>query len=181
MRVDKSVFYYGAFAKEISVGETYQFYWAGCLVVVSVISVIVFLLLLWSAKQKKYYRQHSEAAEAIEGRIRKCREVLQSSDVEKEKKLKEIIRGLLPTMATIFLFFGILTFLFQVFLYLREGVWHSISLCDALIFISYGDFQEWLLHPSSWIGIKNIISVIPLSIFSIGLSIGILWYYVVGD
>jgi hypothetical protein len=50
--------------------------------------------------------------------------------------------------------------LYQVYVYLKNGYWLSISVLDFLIFIKI----EWAINPVEWAGIAHIFNILPLSI-----------------
>jgi uncharacterized membrane protein len=53
--------------------------------------------------------------------------------------------------------------IFQVFTYLKIGIWQQVSLIDTLIVI--GGESQWLTNPKSWIGLWKIFNFIPLTVF----------------
>ena len=49
---------------------------------------------------------------------------------------------------------------YQCFLYLRTGVWESLSIIDFMIKFNY----SWAINPTSWMGLHNILDYINISI-----------------
>ncbi len=69
---------------------------------------------------------------------------------------------------------GMLVVLYQIFYYLKEGDWLTISVIDALIYVQK-DPWPWLLYPGDWVGFHNLLQKTPLSV---GLAVlGIAWLF----
>lgn len=63
----------------------------------------------------------------------------------------------------------------QSLLWLRSGVWPSVSLLDASVWIwsklALGDSGGWLTHPESWIVVHKLVAWMPLSAASAALGV----------
>jgi hypothetical protein len=55
---------------------------------------------------------------------------------------------------------GMGIFLYQCYLYLLVGEWHSISMLSVMKYIGIA----WALHPQSWIGLHKILDFLPLAL-----------------
>lgn len=51
---------------------------------------------------------------------------------------------------------------FQIFLWLKEGVWFPISLITVLSF-----FSDWAYNPRDWVGFWKMLNAIPISVLLI--------------
>jgi len=56
------------------------------------------------------------------------------------------------------IFFG------QVYYYLKDGVWYSLSVINGLQNMPGTEKFNWLSNPDNWIGLWNVLDFIPLSI-----------------
>lgn len=72
----------------------------------------------------------------------------------------EAIESFFPA---IFFLAGFAIIFWQIFAYLRYGVWNEVSLITALIWMD----SIWALYPTDWMGLHNLLLKIPLSILSI--------------
>ena len=66
---------------------------------------------------------------------------------------------------------GLSIFGYQVYYYLKNGTWFSISLIDSFAYIG----SDWALQPNNWYGIWNLLNKIPLSMML--AFIAIQWAY----
>jgi len=66
----------------------------------------------------------------------------------------------------------------QCFFYLREGAWPSRSALDAFYFLDPTMFGDWLMRPTSWLGVHDILRAMPASmtVFLVGMVIGVIAY-----
>jgi hypothetical protein len=55
---------------------------------------------------------------------------------------------------------GVLILGVQIYEYLRNGSWHSLSVISLLQFFDV----EWALMPSDWMGLYNMMDIVPLSL-----------------
>lgn len=68
---------------------------------------------------------------------------------------------------------GVGVIAFQVYYYLSTGSWLKYDLNNLIAMIGE-DYAEWAFHPDSWIGLHEVLSKIPLSIFLFAI------FYLVG-
>ena len=111
---------------------------------------IPYFLLKRSAKVRKYYEDHPEEAKAKLIKIKKRNE-----DKKIFTKIFVIIIGI------IFILAGMVLFGYQIFLYLWDGNWHSISLMTLLLIL---EPSPWIRNPETWLGLHKILSIMPLSL-----------------
>ena len=55
---------------------------------------------------------------------------------------------------------GILILGVQIYEYLRSGEWQSLSIISLMQFFKI----QWALMPSDWIGLYNVMDMVPLSL-----------------
>ena len=48
----------------------------------------------------------------------------------------------------------------QIFFYLKEGAWNSVSIIDGLVELNL----KWAINPQDWLGLWNILDFLPLSV-----------------
>lgn len=60
---------------------------------------------------------------------------------------------------------GIGLFCYQVYIWLRTGEWTAYSVLYGLSY--FDNLKEWVVYPTSWIGIHKLLDKIPLSLFLI--------------
>jgi hypothetical protein len=63
----------------------------------------------------------------------------------------------------------------QVWLYLRQGIWHPMSLLGALRVVIGDQGNPWLVYPEEWIGLHAVLNWIPLSLVFFVLGLGVLF------
>lgn len=95
--------------------------------------------------------------------------VLQKTIESQESENKDTFLGFLVLV----MFGGLCVFGYQVFLYLKNGSWTSISLVDTALLVAPNN--SWLNYPMDWVGMHKILSSIPLSGPLIFIPIGILY------
>lgn len=68
--------------------------------------------------------------------------------------------------------------IWQCFFYLREGVWPTRSALDVLYYVDPAMFGDWLMRPTAWLGVHDILRATPASIavFLVGMAVGALAY-----
>lgn len=70
---------------------------------------------------------------------------------------------------------------YQIFSWLRNGVWNAISLESVLHSGGFFPPYSWYVQPDSWIGVHSALSFalqkIPLSLFLIALSGVACWHF----
>lgn len=54
----------------------------------------------------------------------------------------------------------------QVYEYMRYNIWNPISVATALEWMNI----KWALNPTDWVGLFNILKIIPLSLTLIAMS-----------
>lgn len=54
----------------------------------------------------------------------------------------------------------------QVYEYMRYNIWNPISVVTALEWMNI----KWALNPTDWVGLFNILKIIPLSLTLIAMS-----------
>lgn len=79
------------------------------------------------------------------------------------------------TCSVLAVFVGLAVFLYQIYLYLKNGSWTSISLVDTALLIAPNN--SWLSYPADWAGVHHVLSGVSLSGFLIFAPIGVLWIY----
>ena len=82
-----------------------------------------------------------------------------------------LIVSLLVLLGGILGGFGLI--IFQIFNYLKVGIWEPYSLLNAISKINEKS-QHWVESPTDWVGLHSIFSRIPLSLCSVlvGLLLG---------
>ena len=68
--------------------------------------------------------------------------------------------------------FGIVAW--QIYIYLRTGNWHSLSVISALQWCGV----EWAFFPRDWAGVHTVLSIFPLSLASALGGVVPAWIYV---
>lgn len=93
---------------------------------------------------------------------------------------KESLRNTLVTSGAFTIVGGIAIYLYQIYMWLRNGEWLRLSLVDfgKVIYESeynfFGDdFSAWFYYPSDWAGVHTTLNHIPLtlSIIIIGIAL----------
>ncbi|MGV0910327.1 hypothetical protein [Martelella sp. FOR1707] len=85
-----------------------------------------------------------------------------------EEKVGQFIVGMIGSIS---LFSGIAILVYQGYRFLRDGVFPSVKLLDALKFASDA---PWLYAPRSWLGLHEIASALPLSVCLLAFGIFVL-------
>lgn len=88
-----------------------------------------------------------------------------------QSKLSEKVRsafGLLLVLAPFAVGLGSLGR--QIFLWLRDGRWTSVSVLDLLSWSGVGS-QDWIARPNEWIGVWKLLNWLPLSAASLVVGI----------
>ena len=65
---------------------------------------------------------------------------------------------------------GGLVFSYQCFYYLKFGYWEEISFISLLSLVD-NELTMWSNNPSTWIGLHNILSLLPMSLLLVFLGI----------
>jgi hypothetical protein len=65
-----------------------------------------------------------------------------------------------------FFFGGLGVFGYQIYVYLKQGAWKSISIVTLLEWFKV----EWAGNPSNWFGVYRILDAIPLSLTLFALA-----------
>jgi len=48
----------------------------------------------------------------------------------------------------------------QIYFYLKDGVWNSVSIIDGLVELN----MKWAINPQDWVGVWSILDLLPLSV-----------------
>lgn len=67
---------------------------------------------------------------------------------------------------------------YQLYGYLKHGVWVALSVIDGLLYLSSNKPSPWLLYPDDWVGLHKLLEETPLALSAV--IIGILWTVVFG-
>jgi len=62
---------------------------------------------------------------------------------------------------------GVGFFIGQVLFYLKDNIWHSISIITALQWFD----NKWAQNPETWVGLWNVLEFLPLSLSLIVLGL----------
>ncbi len=62
---------------------------------------------------------------------------------------------------------AIAVWFYQIYIFLLNGFWMSISVVTALSWLKV----QWALAPSQWLGLHKILDFLPLSLFSLGIAV----------
>lgn len=84
------------------------------------------------------------------------------SDVKKKGRLSEIFAA----AAFFSIFGGFSTVIYQVFLWLKDGLWKSMS-----ILYPFYDSWHWARYPYDWVWVHKILEFIPMSFGLVVLGI----------
>ncbi len=73
---------------------------------------------------------------------------------------------LMGSLLSICLFIpGLAVVVYQIYFWLRNGVWFGISVLDALKYFYSPRNWPWLWYPDYWMGFHNILDKFPLFLF----------------
>jgi hypothetical protein len=81
-----------------------------------------------------------------------------------EKDNSNIIGGALILIA------GLIIFGWQIYQYLRYGIWNSVSIITLLAAMKY----QWASNPTDWMGLHYVLTIAPLSGTLIIIGLGII-------
>ncbi len=65
---------------------------------------------------------------------------------------------------------GLGTLAWQIYTYLRVGEWDTFSLIDLVQEVFPASAGQWVLFPTDWIGLHEVLSWMPISLFFIGIA-----------
>ena len=74
-------------------------------------------------------------------------------------------------LGVLFILSGVALVGLQVFVYLKDGRWEKLPLLYLATLLGPDQFSSWLHHPTSWLGLHNVVDgflkIMPLTVFLI--------------
>ncbi len=142
--------------------------------IAGLIALICFLTYFASVGRKLRLRENSSKSpqEHTVNHLEEYEKHEQMPERSYEEIFELALTGLISLVVATSTLTGFAVFAYQSFMYLRNGIWTSISLIDGFSALSS---SSWLLDPKDWLGLHSLLDQVPLSVALI--AVGLLFIF----